>query len=228
MKETANAIQEFINFFKVYWYFSFIYIWLIATTILYFREKKPWKQEELSFNWIAYLVVVGALFGLFYGNIVAFKAFFEGLVIAFAPPIMFVIEIIGVVMEGILPKSGQPVLVQIVLFLICCVAFIFLIYVLVILLALFAVLGALYVVWWLLDDLIKKWFSWFKFKFQYSIPLLSLIFYPAADFTFNFLAESLTRHPLEGTLTVKASRTTWILIIGSLILLTGILGKIFG
>lgn len=239
MKEIVKAFQEFVNILKAYWYFSVIYIWWITTSILYFKEKKQREKEKLPFNWAAYLLVAGVLFGLFYGNNVVFKAFFEGLgkillilVLFLREAILRLPDVIFWVGEIIAPRPGQPILVQIILYLLLLGGVIFLIYVGSVILfsvglPMMLISGISYVILWLLEDLRKKWFGWFEFKFQHSIPLLSLIFYSATDFTFNFLVESLTRHPLEGVLTVKMSRKTWILLIGSLILLTGIFGKMF-
>lgn len=225
MRQTARNIQELIIFFKEYWYFSFIYIWWLATTILYFKETKPWKRKEIPFNWGAYLIVVVVLFGLFFGNRAAFNTFFHGLWGIILTPVTFILElvvgILGFILNIIIPKSGTPVLIQIIQFIVMIAVLICLV------IAVFwgvIIAGGIYILWWLIKDLIKKWFTWFKY--QYSIPLMALIFYPAANITFNFLFEVLTRHPLEGSLTVKASRKIWLLVIGLLILLTGILGKI--
>lgn len=222
----SHLILEFEYILKEHWYFSLIYIWWAVLTILCFKRKQLWKQDELPFNWFVYLIIVGVLIGLFFWNRFAFKDFFNGLWMILLSPFALIATLFGVFTEcmgkGLLGK-GVPVLIKIIVFIIMLVVAALLI---VAIIWGVIIVGVLYVIWWLLNDLKKKWFGWFRFTYQYSIPLLALIFYPATELTFNFLFECLTRHPLEGSLTIKASRKIWLLIIGLLILLTGILGKI--
>lgn len=276
MRETAKAIQEIGKFFEGYWYFSFIYIWWIATTILSFKEKKleSWKQKEIPFNWIVYLIVLGALLTLFYENRVGFNALFEGglkiliVIFIFLKDVIFIfknlivyifqlsLSSLSLILSSI-NFSSIPFKITVILLIVIAVKYrhpilniikkILRIIGIIIIGAIgifgfwclfcigvvifgFILVPILFILEVLQIDLrgfdLTRWFTWVEF--DYLIPLIALIFYPATDFTFNFLIESLTRHPLEGALTVKASRKTWFFIIGLLILLTGIIGKILG
>lgn len=264
MQETARAIQELIITLQTYWYFSFVYIWWIATTILFFKEKKleSWKQKEVPFNWIVYLIVLGALLALFYGNRVAFNTLFEGgikilivILIFLKDLIVCIFQLLSSILLLILSSinfSSIPFKITVILLIIITIKYRHSILdklskILPIILGIIQmivgviILGGIGIFWFLVLGLIigvsmgfmellqinldsRGWFSWFDF--EYLIPLIALIFYPATNFTLNFLVESFTRHPLEGALTVKTSRRTWLFIIGLLILLTGIIGKI--
>jgi len=211
INDFGTLFQEIGRVFERAGYYNIIYLCLGIIPFLWLANKP--KEEEIYFNWFAFLTTFVALIAWFCLNRITYGAFLKGFVDIFFLPAMLIVGVLNSIRTTFTPPAGFGFTALILTLIGIVFALFLLVFFIVIAIPLF-----IYIL--IVGGISQICAS------PISIPVFTLLCYPSTSFITELIVASLTRHPLEGVVTVSVSRKVWLLIIGSLFVVTGVIGKI--